>query len=133
MLGTASRLDAAYLLVTILGTAVATFLAVWAAAVAPGKRARAEMDKEKAGAAALEQVRQARRDRFIDGVPADPGMTEAVLPAAVRLDNLANAVVDLTRRVDETNGTGRRSEGKIDLLLREKFPDVKVPPELQEH
>lgn len=118
-------LDATYLIVTIAGTALTTYVGVWATLIRPRNRERKRL-------AQVEAERQRRRDEFIDGIPAIPGMTDGVLSAAERLKNAADAITVLAKRVDETNGTGRRTEGKVDLLLA-AFPEIEVPVDLKKY
>ena len=94
----------------------ATLIAVWGTILYPrGKeRRRLKADQVK---------RQNERDQVIDGIPAVHGMTDGVAPMAVRLERVEQSmtnVVDgqalLEKRMDEANGTGKRTENMVKEL-----------------
>lgn len=116
-----SALNATYLVVVIGGTATTTWVTLWATMIRPRARQRREQEE-------TERKRQEERNLILDGIPAT-AVSAGVPDLAVRMKAVESSVLQLARRVNETNGTGRRSESKIDLLLS-YFPDIKVPAHL---
>ena len=71
-------------------------------------------------AQAQESQRQAEVAAYLDGVPAVPGVTDGALAAALRtsrlekeLSGVVNGQALLEKRMDEANGTGKRTETMV--------------------
>jgi hypothetical protein len=104
----------------------ATLIAVWGTILYPRRK---ERKKVKAEAAHRQEV----RDQVLDGIPAVPGMTEGVLPLAERLHavedgmmRVASGQALLERRMDEANGTGKRTEQIVREIQARLSPAVEV-------
>lgn len=80
--------------------------------------------RKRRDAAAAEAQRQAEVNAFLEGVAPVPGVTDGVLSAALRvkkvedgLNKVADGQALLERRMDEANGTGRRTEKMVSQIM----------------
>ena len=71
-------------------------------------------------ARAEEKRRDTEIEAFLDGIPAIPGVTEGATPAPMRvmrlekgLEAVAQGQSLLEKRMDEANGTGKRTEQMV--------------------
>lgn len=107
-------------LITAATSVVVTLLAVWSTIIYP-------RSKEKKKAEAEAEKKEAERDQELDGIPAVPGITEGVPRLVLRvlaLERSNNEVVAgqklLERRMDEANGTGKRTEKMVEQILADR-------------
>jgi len=103
-------------LIVALCAIAATLVGVWGTVIYPRSR---ERRKEKA----VEEKKLSEQNAFLDGVPAVAGVTEGAKTAAVRLAlvetglrGVASGQALIEQRMDEANGTGKRTEQKVDKL-----------------
>ncbi len=95
------------------GTVGGTVLTMYVSVVRPRALEHKAREKDEAG-------KKKAQDAILDGIPAVPGMTEAVPPLAVRMQAVELTMSDvvkgqslLEKRMNEANGTGRRTEATV--------------------
>lgn len=100
---------------------VATLLA---GVVSAGATALIAQWRNRRAAKREDDQRQADVAAFLDGVPAVPGVTDGALSAALRMAKVERGLSDvavgqslLEKRMDEANGTGKRTEKMVGQIF----------------
>lgn len=111
-----------------LGTFVGGVGTIWGTMVLPERREHERREGERLREESAREDAEARRRAdhlaFLDGVPEIDGVTDGAQSAPKRLKAVETAVRGvvkgqalLEKRMDEANGTAKRTEGKVDELL----------------
>ena len=103
-------------LVTVISTAALTFLGAWTAIIYPRAKEKKKSEDEAA-------KKQEERDEDIDGITSASGavITPRLVVRVARVETELVKVSDgqslLEKRMDEANGTGKRTEDKVGQTL----------------
>ena len=105
-------------------TVGATLTGVYVYLIRPDRQKKKERES-------MDEEAQRKRNQVIDGIEPVDGMTEGVPPMAVRLQcvetEMKNVVAGqslLEKRMDEANGTGKRTEAMLILLAQNANVDI---------
>ena len=106
-------MTAALTLITVFGTALTTFAAVWGTIIYPRSKEKKKLDAERT-------KEQAERDEDIDGITTvtgavvTPRLVVRVQAVETKMDKVTAGQSLLEKRMDEANGVGRATRVAVE-------------------